>query len=305
MMDPRSSPERGASRPKVLVVGATGLLGQPVARRLREDGYEVRVLVREIDRARRRLGEGFEYVLGSVSDETAVDRAVQGCDAVHVSLGAAGGEETDEVEHRGTASVAAAAARHGLRRISYLTGSLVREDYGELIPEHRAKLAAERAIEASGVAYTFFRPTYFMDNLPRHVHGHVAVLLGRQKRLLRPVAARDFAALVARALRTPAAANRELYVHGPEPITLAEALHLYCALVASGSRVITVPRPVMSLVDRIAMGGRLRASLEIMALLARLGERGDAGPTTALLGAPTTTVRAWCEARAAERGALR
>lgn len=53
--------------------------------------------------------------------------------------------------------------------ISYLTGSLVREQYGPKIPEHRAKLAAEHAIEASGVPYTFFRSTYFTNTMPRHV----------------------------------------------------------------------------------------------------------------------------------------
>jgi hypothetical protein len=61
----------------------------------------------------------------------------------------------------------------------------------------------------------------------------------------------------------------------------------------------------MSVVDRVAMGGRLRSGLEIMTLLARLGERGDAAPTTEGLGAATTTVRAWCEARSARGGVAR
>lgn len=65
-------------------------------------------------------------------------------------------------------------------RISYLTGSLVREQYGPKIAEHRAKLAAEQAIQDSGVPYTFFRPTYFTNTLPRHVQGPALVALGRQ-----------------------------------------------------------------------------------------------------------------------------
>ncbi len=285
----------------MLVVGATGLLGEPVARRLREEGHCVRLLVRDPDRVRARLGETFEYVGGSVTDGAAVERAVDGCDAVHISLGA-GRADLDAVEHRGTAMLAAAAARHGVRRISYLTGSLVRESYGEPIAEHRAKRAAEDAIEGSGVPYTFFRPTYFMDTLPRHVQGRVAVLFGRQNRLLHPVAARDYAAMVARALQTPAAAFREFFVHGPEPMTLAEALRLYCASVAPGARVITVPRRVMSVIDRAALGSRLQGSLEIMALLARLGERGDPKPANALLGAPATTLREWCETATGQQG---
>jgi hypothetical protein len=42
------------------------------------------------------------------------------------------------------------------------------------------------------------------------------------------------------------------------------------------------------------MGGRLAPNLAIMRLLARLGARGDPAEANELLGAPTTTVEAWC-----------
>jgi nucleoside-diphosphate-sugar epimerase len=45
---------------RILVIGATGLIGLPVARRLLADGHQVRLLVRDTGRARQRLGEGFE-----------------------------------------------------------------------------------------------------------------------------------------------------------------------------------------------------------------------------------------------------
>src|SRR5258708_14295618 len=104
-------------------------------------------------------------------------------EGVHVSLGVEDPALLEPVEHQGTATIAAAAARHGLSRISYLTGSLVRVDYGPKIAEHRAKLAAEQAIEGSGVPFTFFRPTHFTDTLPRHVQGPAIVALGRQRTL--------------------------------------------------------------------------------------------------------------------------
>src|SRR3954451_21669209 len=180
-------------RLSVLVVGATGMLGEPVARRLLADGHRVRVLARDPERARAQLGADFEYATRSCTAPTAVEQAVQGTDAVHVSLGAHDPAELDAVEHRGTANVASRAARHGVRRLTYVTGSLVREQYGEKIPEHKAKLAAERAIEASGVPYTFWRPTFFTDNLPRSVQGKTATVMGRQPHTLHPVTADDFA----------------------------------------------------------------------------------------------------------------
>ncbi len=108
----------------ILVVGATGMLGEPVARRLKDDGYRVRVLARDPGRAHARLGEGFEIVRGDVAEPGSLGRAVEGCFGVHISLrGGPDPESFEAVEHRGTANVAKAAARAGVRRISYLSGA--------------------------------------------------------------------------------------------------------------------------------------------------------------------------------------
>lgn len=286
---------------RILVVGSTGLVGAPVARRLLGADHHVRLLVRDTERARTQLGDDFEYMEGSVTDSAAVDRAVGGTDGVHVSLGVEDPGQLEPVEHHGTAAIAAAAARHGLRRISYLTGSLVRVEYGPKIAEHRAKLAAEQAIQDSGVPYTFWRPTYFTNTLPRHVQGSAIIALGRQRRALHPACAEDFADQVARAFATPAA-NREFYVYGPEELTLRQALGIYRTIIAPDKRLVTIPLPVMSIIDRLFMDSKLDPNLQIMRLLARIGEHGDPTAANELLGAPTTTVEDWCRAQAAAPG---
>jgi hypothetical protein len=47
------------------------------------------------------------------------------------------------------------------------------------------------------------------------------------------------------------------------------------------------------------MGGKLASNLQIMRLLAQLGERGDPTAANELLGAATTTVEQWCRTQAA------
>jgi NADH dehydrogenase len=286
----------------VLVVGGTGLLGAPVVRRLREAGHRVRLLVRDPARARARLGASIEYAPGDVEDAGAVERALAGCDAVHVSLraGHAPGEP-ERVEHQGTARIAAAARRLGLARLTYVSGSFVDEVLVRDSPGDRAKLQAEEAIRRSGVPFTIFRPTYFMDTLPRHVQGRFAVVIGRQPHPLHMVAADDFAGMVVRALRTPEATNRAFFVQGPEAITLAGALRLYCRVVEPGKLVVTVPLSLMALVDTWFAGGKLGHTLAVMRLLQRVGERGDASETHRVLGPPATTLRTWCEQQRARR----
>jgi hypothetical protein len=58
----------------------------------------------------------------------------------------------------------------------------------------------------------------------------------------------------------------------------------------------------MSAIDRILMGGKLAPNVQIMRLLARIGEHGDPTPANELLGAPTITVEAWCRAQVTTPG---
>jgi uncharacterized protein YbjT (DUF2867 family) len=277
----------------ILIVGGTGEIGRPVARQLLADGYSVRLLVRNAERARARLGPDFEYSAGDIDNSDAIERALEGCKGVHVSLrGGSDPEEIDRVEHRGTARVAKLATRQGVARLTYLSGMLVAED--AQIRGDRAKYRAEQAIRHSGVPYTIFKPTYFMETLPRHIQGRLAIVLGRQPHPLHMVAAGDFARMVSRSFQTPKVANRIFFVHGPEAITIPHALRLYCSLVEPGKRVVSMPLWFMSFVDALFTSGQLRSTIQLMGEMQRVGERGDPSDTNEVLGAPTTLPR-WCE----------
>ncbi len=278
----------------ILVVGGTGEIGRPVAHQLLADGYSVRLLVRNAERARARLGSDFEYSAGDVDDPVTIERALEGCMGVHVSLrGGSDPDELDRVEHRGTARIAQLAAQQGVSRLTYLSGMLVAEDAD--IPGDRAKFRAEQVIHQSGVPYTIFKPTYFMETLPRHVQGRLAIVLGKQPYPLHMVAASDFARMVSLSFRMPEAANRIFFVHGPEAITIPDALRTYCSLVEPGKRVVSMPLGFMSIVDTLFMRGQLRSTIQLMRVMQRVGERGDPSEANEVLGAPTTTLRQWCQ----------
>ncbi|MGV8965471.1 MAG: NAD-dependent epimerase/dehydratase family protein [Cellulomonas sp.] len=100
---------------RVLVTGASGMLGRAVALRLQRDGHTVRTFQRHPAGV-----PDADEVLGSVTDPAAVARAVRGCDGV-VHLAAkvsfTGPEaEFDVVNVGGTRSVLAAARAAGSRR---------------------------------------------------------------------------------------------------------------------------------------------------------------------------------------------
>lgn len=279
----------------ILVVGGTGMLGEPVARRLAASNKRVRVMSRDPARARAHLGDAFEIVQGDVEDRASLANAVRGCVGVHISLE---GRASDwDVERRAAQAVASVAKNGSVRRITTITGVTVCAE-NTWFPLIRAKLDAENALRESGVPFTIFRATAFMEMLLNLVQGSVAMLIGKQTASWHFVAAADYAAMVASAFDTELAAGKTLYVHGPEAWTIPQAVERYRDLCAPQARLVRVPFWVLGIMARMPSRRKLREiGLPMMRYLAQVQELGDPSEANALLGAPTTTLEQWCRAR--------
>jgi nucleoside-diphosphate-sugar epimerase len=117
----------------VLVTGGTGYVGSHAITALTRAGHRVRVLARSpagIPAALGPLGvAGVETAIGDVTDPTAVERALEGCDAVlHAasvfSLDARRADEMTSVNVRGTEIVLGTAHRLGLDPIVYVSSEV-------------------------------------------------------------------------------------------------------------------------------------------------------------------------------------
>jgi dihydroflavonol-4-reductase len=105
---------------KVLVTGATGKVGQAVARALLARGDEVGALVR--DPASAKLPDGVKPYRGDVRDTESLVEAVHGCEIVFNAMGLpeqwlADDATFHEVNARGSENVARAARAAGVRRL--------------------------------------------------------------------------------------------------------------------------------------------------------------------------------------------
>ncbi len=72
---------------KVLLTGATGLVGRSILDELRQRGYQVRSLVRSRERAEKLLGTSCELALGDVTDRDSIAAAIDGCSIVYHAAG--------------------------------------------------------------------------------------------------------------------------------------------------------------------------------------------------------------------------
>lgn len=285
---------------KILVIGATGMLGEPVARQLQADGYEVNILSRNVEKAQAKFGSEFTIVQGDVEQPASLRTALAGMDGVHINLsGGPRPEDYERIEHQGTANVAQAAVEAGVQRITYLSGFSVNETNRARNYQTAAKFGAETAVQTSGVPYTIFRATWFMESLPMFIQNGRTTIVGNHKAPLHWLAAQDYARMVSKTYCTPEAANKTLYLYGSEAFTFAEAIKQYQATVRPDAKLTHMPLWQLSLLATLTRSASLKDEAQFMKYMEQIQEVGSPDEANALLGTPTTTLSEWCQAKTA------
>ena len=149
----------------VLVAGATGRTGTEVVTELLADGYRVRAFVRDVDKARDKLGDGIEYAQGDVREIVTIEVALAGVDALISAIGAGRGDPSNGpefVDYGGVRNLADAATAAGLRQVVLVSSmGVTQEDHilNKMFNNVLSwKFKGEDALRASGVPYTIVRP---------------------------------------------------------------------------------------------------------------------------------------------------
>lgn len=202
----------------VLVTAASGTVGSKVVPALTETGVEVRIASRDIPSARDRFGDEFEYVEFDFDrpetwGETLAD--VDGLFLVRppgVSVGRMG-EFVD------------AASRVGVGHVVYL--SVLGAGTNPLVPHHRI----ERRIRKSGVASTYLRAAYFMQNLlETHRHEIVSddeICVPAGSGTVGLIDGSDIAAVAACALTESGHTNHAYDLTGPDALDFATVADVF------------------------------------------------------------------------------
>ena len=273
-------------RTTILVIGATGLLGEPVAIHLKQNGYTVRIMVRDTEKYEKRFGDDFEIVKGNVNDVASLERALDSCFGVHINL-------SGEIEQLGVENVSSVAPKLKLQRITYISGTSVAEE-STWFPLIKRKFLAEKAIRGSGVPYSIFCPTWFMENLPKFVRGSRAFVFGKQPNPYHLIAADDYARMVAASYGLEEAINKRFIIHGPEGILFHEAVKRYCNVFHPEiKKVSTMPYWLAIIIASIRGSKEMKFASDFMAAFEKIGEKGDPSDANNILGAPKIKLEDW------------
>lgn len=144
----------------IAVVGITGNVGSRLARQLVAGEHQVRGIARNPDGFE---GEGVDLVAADLTRKEEADRALQGADAVYLTL-PEGGEDPLGLETAVADAVLAAAADQDVGHLVCHTALHAdRGDTGVGILDNKHRV--ERELAARGIPHTILRPGWFMQNL--------------------------------------------------------------------------------------------------------------------------------------------
>jgi uncharacterized protein YbjT (DUF2867 family) len=179
-----------------------------------ERGERPRIFVRDSKKAHARFGERAEIFVGDLADTGSLKLALEGVDALFLVTT---GPEIPSLDE-GAATIAKVTGVRHLVKLSSM-------DVAQGLAIGAWHEQGEAAIQASGIPFTFVRPSGFMSNLLAWRHsvrseGIVRSSTGNGKRAF--IHSNDIAAVATMALTTGAYEGQSLTITGPEALTFAD-----------------------------------------------------------------------------------
>jgi uncharacterized protein YbjT (DUF2867 family) len=200
---------------KHLITGATGDVGSRVVEHLLKRNIRPRVLVRNEAKARFLFGERVDVFVGDLAEPSSIRDALKGAETIYlVNVG-------PEIPRRDE-SAALHAKEEGVNRFVKLSSLDV--EHGLAIGAWHEK--GEAAIRATGIPFTFIRPTGFMANLLAWAHSVKTEKVVRSSTAngRRPfIHSDDIAAVSVEALIRKIYVGQSIPITGPASLTFGEA----------------------------------------------------------------------------------
>ena len=214
---------------KITIIGATGHLGQKVAAKLVKKGAEVTAVVRDPQKAKDLLPADVRLVQGDVSDPSSLHSALKGTRTLYLTLNT---ESLDaslpfHTEREGIINVVEAAKENQVEHIMQIAGiDWLHPEFavqGMKYGTNEIRKDGIAAVKNSGIAYTYFYCSFFLDSFPKFIQGNQMAVLGNHVHPIYFTNSSDLADLIFNAIGNKEAWNRDFAVQGQYSLSYPEA----------------------------------------------------------------------------------
>jgi uncharacterized protein YbjT (DUF2867 family) len=246
---------------KVLVTGATGFTGSRVVPLLLNSGYQVRALTRATSDRSSLADMDVEWATGDLADTASFTAALRGVDAL-VNIASLGFGYAE--------AIVRAAKEAGVKRGLFISTTAI---FTQLNAGSKSiRLAAEEAIQASGLDYTILRPTMIYGsprdrNMWRLIRllriTPIMPIFGDGESLQQPIFVDDVAQAVLLALQNDVTIGMSYNIAGKAPLTYNQVIDTVAS--ALDKRVWKLHLPYMPIVRALQFTERMRLRLPIKA----------------------------------------
>lgn len=276
---------------KIAVVGATGMLGWPVAKALADAGFAVTALSRNLKSTRKH--PNVNWMLGDLNNPDSIRKLLEGNDAVHLNLSVKQDErQTDwHAEAQGLENLLRIAQEVNLKHVSYLS-SLIMNYQGVNGFDwwvFRLKKRAVETIRNSGISAAVFYPSTFMETLVnQYKAGPFMLLAGESKHKQYFIAAEDYAQQVVQSYKLNLNGFHEYTVQGQEAFTTDEAVTIFKRNTAAKLITLQAPLGLLKFYGRFIQ--KMNYGYHILEALNNYPEKFEAETTWQQLDKPKITL---------------
>lgn len=280
---------------RISIIGATGMLGLPVTKAFVKNGYEVSALVRNPAKASKLLPENVQLFRGDVADPGSLEKFLDQTEYLYLNLNLKQHEKINDfhTEAGGLENILKAAKKQQVKHIAFISSLVM--NYQEMNNfkwwVFDLKRKAVDMVKQSGIPYTIFYPSTFMDNF-NHTYrrGNLILLAGESKQKMYFISANDFADQVIRSYQIRTKENKEYVIQGPEAFTADEAAIIFQKNYTKGKLSISkAPLGLLKFLGKFSQTVNYGAN--IVEALNNYPEKFEAEQTWQELGKPTTSLK--------------
>lgn len=220
----------------ILLTGVTGKTGGATAQALLKQGASLRAIVRNPDKAAALKTAGVDLVVGDVTDKAVLAKAMAGVQKALMIL--PNGEQQLKLEQQFVDAAKAAGVRHVVKMSSM-----------EAVPDATAPIPkihyqSEQYLKQSGLAWTFLKPNFFMQNLlgsggTIKEQGKFFLPLGDGKTVM--VDVRDIGAVAAVVLTGQGHEGQAYEISGPAALSFHDVADTFTKVLGRKIEYVNVP----------------------------------------------------------------
>ena len=293
---------------EITIIGATGKIGLLTTFQLARAGYQVKAVVRNVEKAEHSLGRGnnIELVYGDLTDTNSLEKALEDTEYLYLNLSTM---TTDlnvpfANEREGVANILKAVNRERIKQILAISGlgafkkDIVPEKY--IFVPNLIRMEGHEMLRQSGIPYTILHCTWFIDSFIAYLRKGTYSVIGSNEHPIYFISASDYSRQLINAIGNSKAFNKDYPIQGKEGLVHKEAAEEFFRIYSPKVKVSVMPGGILSVMALLNKQMKVVKAMERYFRHYKEEFFAETSGTYVDLGEPQLTLREYAEYLKAE-----